>query len=246
MFGARCTKYQLEPAPAPSVDDHAIERQPVRAGEGHGLGAGADDAGAHDLVGGLGRLAGAARTEMLDGLAHRREHRAARVRTPRRSPPAMMASVPFCAPSTPPLTGASRNCTPRAARNCSRPARGVGADGGAVDDERVLRAGPAPGLRRRRARPHRRRRRSRPRRARRRSRRAMAGDWQPSSAASAAALSRAAIPDGCEQAGLVEIFRHGSTHGTETCKADAHHRRELSGASATKENAVQGTAFIEH
>ena len=75
MFGARCTKYQLEPAPAPSVSHHAIERQAVRAGESHGLGAGADDAGAHDLVGGLGRLAGARRSEMLDGLAHGREHR---------------------------------------------------------------------------------------------------------------------------------------------------------------------------
>ena len=72
------------------------------------------------------------------------------------------------------------------------------------------------------------------------------GDWQPSSAASAAALSLRAIPDGLEQPGSMEIFRHGSTHGTETCKADAHHRRELSGASATKENAVQRTAFIEH
>ena len=79
MFGARCTKYQLEPAPAPSVDDHAVQRQPVRAGEGHGLGAGADDAGAHDLVGGLGGLAAAARAEMLDGLAHGREHRTRRV-----------------------------------------------------------------------------------------------------------------------------------------------------------------------
>ena len=34
-------------------------------------------------------------------------------------PPAMMASVPFCAPSTPPLTGASTNSTPREARNAS-------------------------------------------------------------------------------------------------------------------------------
>ena len=73
-----------------------------------------------------------------------------------------------------------------------------------------------------------------------------AGDWQPSSAASAARFVAAAIPDGFEQPGTMEIFRHGSTHGTETCKADALHRRELSGASATKENAVQRTAFIEH
>ena len=56
----------------------------------------------------------------------------------------------------------------------------------------------------------------------------------------------AAIPDGCEQPGPMEIFRHGSTHGTETCKANALHRRELSGASATKENAVRRTAFIEY
>ena len=75
MFGARCTKYQLEPAPAPERRHHAIQRQPVRAGEGHGLGAGANDAGTHDLVGGLGRLAGTCRTEMLDGLAHGGENR---------------------------------------------------------------------------------------------------------------------------------------------------------------------------
>ncbi len=54
---------------------HAIERQPVGTREGHGLGAGANDAGAHDLVGGLGRLAGTGRTEVLDGLAHGREDR---------------------------------------------------------------------------------------------------------------------------------------------------------------------------
>ena len=56
----------------------------------------------------------------------------------------------------------------------------------------------------------------------------------------------AAIPDGFEQSVTMEIFCHGSTHGTETRKANALHRRELSGASATKENAVQRTAFIEH
>ena len=98
---------------------HAFERQPVRTRERHGFGAGADDAGAHDLVGGLGRLAGTRRTEVLDGLAHGREDRSRALRTPRGSPPVMMASVPFCAPSTPPLTGASTNCTARAASSCS-------------------------------------------------------------------------------------------------------------------------------
>src|SRR5688572_19778284 len=44
----------------------------------------------------------------------------------------------------------------------------------------------------------------------------------------------------------MEIFRHGSTHGTETRKTDSFHRRELSGASATKENAVQRTASLDH
>jgi hypothetical protein len=65
MLGARFTKYQV---------DDLIERQALRAREGHGLGDGADDPCAHDLVGGLGGLAGADRTEQTQGLAHRREY----------------------------------------------------------------------------------------------------------------------------------------------------------------------------
>ena len=168
---------------------HALERQLVRARERHGLRAGADDAGAHDLVGGLGGLAGARGTEMFDGLAHRREDRACARSNAAGSPPVMMASVPFCAPSTPPLTGASMNSRRRAARNSSaqravsaltveqsmtsaplrKPGRQAFDDradvriGGDADHDRVDAA--------------------------RRSRRVIAGAWQPSSAASACALS---------------------------------------------------------
>ena len=47
-----------------------LERQALRAREGHRLGDGFNDAGAHDLVGCLGGLAAAGRTEVRDGLAH--------------------------------------------------------------------------------------------------------------------------------------------------------------------------------
>ena len=204
MFGARCTKYQLEPAPAPSVDDHALERQLVRAGEGHGLGAGADDAGAHDLVGGLGGLAGARRAEVLDGLAHGGEHRARALRRPRGRRPHMMASVPFCAPSTPPLTGASRKLHAARRRGIASAQRAVSA----LTVEQSMTSAPvretrAPGASmtaRTSASAETQITTASSRVAR--SRRAMAGAAQPSSAASACALSALRFQTACEQPGL--------------------------------------------
>ena len=83
MFGARCTKYQLEPAPLPSVSS-ARRAAALAPREGHGLGAGLDDAGAHDLVGGLGGLAGAARRRNASMvLPMRCEHRPRALERPR-------------------------------------------------------------------------------------------------------------------------------------------------------------------
>ena len=75
MLGARCTKYQLEPAPLPSVSTSLLQRQALRVREGHGLGDRLDDAGAHDLIGCLGGLAAAGRPKMRDRLAERGQNR---------------------------------------------------------------------------------------------------------------------------------------------------------------------------
>ena len=75
MFGARCTKYQLEPAPLPRVSTSSSSGRPCGLRECHGLGDRLDDAGAHDLIGRLGGLAAADRAEVGDGLAHGRKHR---------------------------------------------------------------------------------------------------------------------------------------------------------------------------
>ena len=223
---------------------HAIERQLVRAGERHGFGAGADDAGAHDLVGGLGGLAGARGTEMFDGLAHGREDRARAfesggVTARHDGERAVLRAFD---------TAADRRVDElrRVRRETASAQRAVSA----LTVEQSMTSAPwrKPG--------------ARPSTTARTSASAetqittasshaaksasVAGDWQPSSAASASALSRLRFQTASSSPATMEIFRHGSTHGTETCKADAHHRRELSGASATKENAVQRTAFIEH
>ncbi len=51
--------------------DQLRQRQTLRPGECHGLCHRLDDAGAHDLVGGLGGLAGTGRPEVRDRAAHR-------------------------------------------------------------------------------------------------------------------------------------------------------------------------------
>ena len=69
MKGARLTKYQLEPAPLPRMSITRFERQAFGMRERHGFADRLDDAGAHDLIGGLGRLTGAARSDVGDRLA---------------------------------------------------------------------------------------------------------------------------------------------------------------------------------
>jgi hypothetical protein len=75
MLGARCTKYQLEPAPLPSVSTSCVSGKPCGMREGHGFGDRLDDAGAHDLIGRLRGLAAADRSKMRNRLAECGEDR---------------------------------------------------------------------------------------------------------------------------------------------------------------------------
>ncbi len=116
--------------------DHAVERQPLRLREGHGLGNGLDDSRAHDLVGGFGRLAAAGVAEVGDGLAERRKYR---TRTLER----------FCAAADhdgergvagsfgAATHGAVEKRSLSSVQQLCGPARGFGADGRAIDDERA-------------------------------------------------------------------------------------------------------------
>ena len=223
---------------------HAIERQLVRARERHGFGAGADDAGAHDLVGGLGGLAGTRGTEMFDGFAHRGEDRArgfesGGVTARHDGERAFLRTFD---------TAADRSIDElrRVRKKFFRPACGFSAHRGAVDDQRALAQTRRQAFDdgadvriRGYADDHR-------IDAARRTRPVNCGRLAAKLRGERERFIATAVPDGFEQSGTMEIFRHGSTHGTETRKANALHRRELSGASATKENAVQRTAFIEH
>ena len=116
MKGARLTKYQLEPAPLPNTSITRSRRQAFRVRKRHGFADRLDDAGAHDLIGGLRRLAGAARAHVGDGLAHffQDRLRAVEYRLHRRR--TMMASDAVRAPSTPPLTGTVEKADAQARR----------------------------------------------------------------------------------------------------------------------------------
>ena len=68
--------------------DQPIERQALGVRKGHRLADGLDDARTHDLIGGLRRLAGAARAEVGDGFPHAPPRSAARAGIPvHRRPP---------------------------------------------------------------------------------------------------------------------------------------------------------------
>ena len=64
----------------------------------------------------LDRLARAVWTQMKPSLGHRAEYRLRRAPAVAAGPPTMMTSSPFSAPQVPPVTGASRNSTPRSAQ----------------------------------------------------------------------------------------------------------------------------------
>src|SRR6185436_5283893 len=116
MFGARCTKYQLEPAPAPSVlttrssgrlcaPAKAMASAQARMMPAHMIWLVALVAWPEPL---------GPKCSMVLPMAPSTGRAASKAA---RSPPHMIASAPFLAPSTPPLTGASMNSTLRSPRS---------------------------------------------------------------------------------------------------------------------------------
>jgi len=158
MFGARCTKVPARARPVAEGLDQAVERQALGLGEGHRLGHRLDDAGAHDLVGGLGGLARAAPPEMRDRAAHGREHRTGAFErlggTADHDRELAVARA---------LDAAAHRCVEELDPLCREAtrglARGVGGDGRAIHHDRA-RAQPGASASTTRGRRHRRRRRA--------------------------------------------------------------------------------------
>ena len=86
MYGARCTKYQLEPAPSPSVAITCVSGSPSAFAKAMAS-ATADDAGTQDLIGGLGGLAAPFGPRVPTVLPRRRESGARSSRRPLRRRP---------------------------------------------------------------------------------------------------------------------------------------------------------------
>ena len=119
----------------------------LHAGHQHLAERGRDDRGQH-VVAELRDLSRADAADVHDVRGEVIEHRAARASSASASPPTITASVPFSAPTTPRLTGASRNPTPLPRRR-SRQLAGHGRIAGAeVDDQRAGRARPRARCRR--------------------------------------------------------------------------------------------------
>ena len=221
MFGARFTKYQLEPAPLPSVSislssgscsdfANAIASATAWMTPAHMIWLVAFAAWPEPLA---PKCVTARPIACSTGCA--RSNAAA-------SPPTMIARVPSRAPSTPPLTGASRNCALRSRSLCAA-LRAVSAL--TVEQSMTMVLGRSAGaiasttsstsasaethitMTSLSA--------------------AMSASFatavQPVSWASAWALSGAAIPDCAEQVLLVQIARHAQAHRAQADEPDPHH-----------------------
>src|SRR5882762_8867378 len=116
MLGARCTKYQLEPAPLPRVSISLSSGNPWACANAMAS-ATASTMPAH-MIWLLALAASPLPVGPRCALVRPSACRIGSARSkPAGVPPARMASVASRAPSTPPLTGQSRNSTPRGARS---------------------------------------------------------------------------------------------------------------------------------
>jgi hypothetical protein len=159
-------------------------------------------------------------------------------------PPHMMARVAFCAPSTPPLTGASTNKAPRAARKLSaqRAVSALTVEQSMTSVPLVI-PGAMPSMTERTSAS------ADTQMTMAESGRANSGSdvgaVTPSSAASACALSALRFHTECSSAARCRFLAMGRPMAPNPNKPTRVIGAELSGAGATNENAVPGTAFVE-